>query len=431
MAHDVFVSYATEDKPTADAVCARLEQQGIRCWIAPRDILPGVGWKASIVGAIEDARALVLVFTAHSNASPEVAKEIAQAAQHGLSIVTFRLEDVPLARALKYDLDAIHWLDALTPPVERHIDQLASKLRVVLDKSPTPDRLPPVAPPASRPVRASRGLLVAGAIVVLLASAAVGWFVARGTAGPPPVTQSGTATAGQSDSASKRDGSANPNPVPPPVEPPPLEPTVKNRETKQRRPDPIPVRKDADSDGGSDGSGTAPEAPLRVLGCWGAAGAPGVLEIRGDGSYVSGGVLTGRWTAIDAARQLIVLQFADEVGQAQLSPDGRRLSLSGMVNDTLSRPAGGSDVAGQWTFSNGLPATVEPGGALRSAAIVAKVKLVDARTYAVVWPGFRYSTSVSADGEALTLTDSRYGAFRGCSAARAPGSNRPGRASFV
>ena len=38
---DVFVSYATEDRSTAEAVCAALEAKGLRCWIAPRDIHPG------------------------------------------------------------------------------------------------------------------------------------------------------------------------------------------------------------------------------------------------------------------------------------------------------------------------------------------------------------------------------------------------------
>ena len=41
MAHDVFVSYSHKDKATADAVVARLEQDGSRCWVAPRDIVPG------------------------------------------------------------------------------------------------------------------------------------------------------------------------------------------------------------------------------------------------------------------------------------------------------------------------------------------------------------------------------------------------------
>jgi hypothetical protein len=39
MAHDVFISYPHQEKATADAVCARLENEDIRCWIAPRDKL--------------------------------------------------------------------------------------------------------------------------------------------------------------------------------------------------------------------------------------------------------------------------------------------------------------------------------------------------------------------------------------------------------
>ena len=32
MTHDVFISYASEDKITADATCATLEANQIRCW---------------------------------------------------------------------------------------------------------------------------------------------------------------------------------------------------------------------------------------------------------------------------------------------------------------------------------------------------------------------------------------------------------------
>ena len=31
MAHDVFISYSKKDKAVADAICARLEQDGVRC----------------------------------------------------------------------------------------------------------------------------------------------------------------------------------------------------------------------------------------------------------------------------------------------------------------------------------------------------------------------------------------------------------------
>ena len=48
MAHDVFISYSSQDKTIADAICAGLEAAKIRCWIAPRDMLPGVPYGESL-----------------------------------------------------------------------------------------------------------------------------------------------------------------------------------------------------------------------------------------------------------------------------------------------------------------------------------------------------------------------------------------------
>jgi TIR domain len=36
-----FISYASQDKPVADAVCQALERAGMACWIAPRNVVPG------------------------------------------------------------------------------------------------------------------------------------------------------------------------------------------------------------------------------------------------------------------------------------------------------------------------------------------------------------------------------------------------------
>ena len=63
MAHDVFLSYSSKDKFAADAACAVLERNGIRVWMAPRDVLPGPGWARSIIEAINSARVMVLVFS--------------------------------------------------------------------------------------------------------------------------------------------------------------------------------------------------------------------------------------------------------------------------------------------------------------------------------------------------------------------------------
>jgi hypothetical protein len=125
MAHDVMISHSHADKTAADAVCAALEARGIRCWIAPRDINPGRDWAASIVEAIRDARIMLLVFSRHANQSPQVQREVERAANSGKVLLPLRIEDVLPEAALQFYLGTPHWLDAITPPFEAHLEKLA------------------------------------------------------------------------------------------------------------------------------------------------------------------------------------------------------------------------------------------------------------------------------------------------------------------
>ena len=155
MAHEVFVSYATANKPVADAVCATLERHGVRCWIAPRDILPGLDWGAAIVDAIGASKVMVLVFSAAANKSPQIKREVERAVHKGVAIIPLRIEDVPLGKTLEYFISSSHWLDAYTPSVEAHLDRLAETVKLLLARpsraSETgvgvvrPDPPPPVA----------------------------------------------------------------------------------------------------------------------------------------------------------------------------------------------------------------------------------------------------------------------------------------------
>ena len=136
MAHDVFICYSSKDKTTADAVCAVLESEGIRCWIAPRDILAGMSYGEAIVDAIHTAKALVLVFSGHANASPQIEREVERAINQRIPVIPLRIEDVAPDKALEYFLSTPHWLDAITPPLERH-----SKNSRGADQSPDRHRL--------------------------------------------------------------------------------------------------------------------------------------------------------------------------------------------------------------------------------------------------------------------------------------------------
>src|SRR5215211_2643136 len=132
MAHDVFVSYSSKDKAVADAACATLEARGIRCWIAPRDVLPGKEWGESIIDAIQASRAMVLVFSETANQSRQIMREVNHAVEKGVAVVPFRIQDVMPTKAMEYYLDVTHWLDALTPPVEDHLQELADKVEMLL-----------------------------------------------------------------------------------------------------------------------------------------------------------------------------------------------------------------------------------------------------------------------------------------------------------
>jgi hypothetical protein len=156
MAHDVFISHSTSNRPVANAVCAAIESIGIRCWIAPRDVLPGRSYSGEITRAIQQSRAFVLIFSEHSNNSEQVLREVQLAANSRLHIVQFRIDPVSPSDDLEYYLSGPHWLDAVTPPLEDHLEQLKSSMKALLalprasetDKVATPS--PPITP-VSRP----------------------------------------------------------------------------------------------------------------------------------------------------------------------------------------------------------------------------------------------------------------------------------------
>ena len=138
MAFDVFISYAHDDKPVADAACALLEKSDIRCWIAPRDISPGVDYATALMEALDSCKALVLIFSGCANESPHIRREVERAVSRGVPLIPVRIENIEPTAALRYFVGSVHWLDALTPPIEEHLGNLAMTLGAIL-KQPTQD----------------------------------------------------------------------------------------------------------------------------------------------------------------------------------------------------------------------------------------------------------------------------------------------------
>src|SRR5262245_12011709 len=100
MAHDVFISYSSEDKAVADAVCTTLEGKKIRCWIAPRDVLPGTPYAEALHEALQGSSTLVLVLSAHANSSQHVMREVESAVDRGIPILPLGLLHERIEREL-------------------------------------------------------------------------------------------------------------------------------------------------------------------------------------------------------------------------------------------------------------------------------------------------------------------------------------------
>lgn len=216
MAHDVFISYSNKDKPVADAVVANLEGKGIRCWIAPRDVTPGTSWGDAIVDAIESSEVMVVILSENSNQSRQVVREVERAVANEVIIIPFRIENIDPSGAMAYFLSTEHWLDALTPPLENHIEKLGKTIQLFLskgDRSIVEERLTkPKAPP--KPRWRQWPWPLAGILISILTAVALLVTILPQWINPSSITQSPSPTV--TTAPTNTMPPATPTPTPPP-----------------------------------------------------------------------------------------------------------------------------------------------------------------------------------------------------------------------
>src|SRR5258707_1475752 len=174
MTSQVFISYSSKDKAIADTICQWLESAGIACWMAPRNIEFGSDWTEAIMRGITACRVFVLVFSENANVSGHVRREVAKAFSLGLQVIPFRIEDTLPQTSLSYFLETVHWLDAVTAPLEKHLNSLTERVKKLLangdsGNNPDPAALSVTAYPGlAAPVK-RRGWIVGAGLVVAAA----------------------------------------------------------------------------------------------------------------------------------------------------------------------------------------------------------------------------------------------------------------------
>jgi hypothetical protein len=377
VAYDVFISYSSRDKVVADAVCARLESTGIRCWVAPRDIVAGMSYGEAIIEAIHLVKVMVLVFSSNANSSGHIPKEVERAVSKGVVIIPFRIEDVAPGKSLDYFIGSVHWLDAMTPPMEKHLDDLAATVHKLLSAKVGEQgaaatqttgawqRSAPAVAPATTarsavgtetaPASSSKTIWIGLAAVAVLAAVVSGAMLLRGG------------------------GSSLGAPNPPAAAPnlPPATP------------------KAAVSPGpGGDA----------IVGCYQWFNNVPVV-IHADHTMVAG-PYTANWRQMSTARRAYTFTWPEATDTVTISLDQGSLSGANQYGfpATGTRIGGSSGLVGVWRWANGVPLTVSPDGTFSAATFRGRWRAVDATRgiYTLTWPNPVDSVTLSADGSRVS-----------------------------
>ncbi|MEP2777662.1 MAG: toll/interleukin-1 receptor domain-containing protein [Luteolibacter sp.] len=163
----VFISFSNADRPTAEAACAMLESEGVECWIAPRNIPPGVPYAEGIMSGLNAAQVMILIFSSHANGSPHVQREVERAINRSMPVIPFRIENVPPSSGLEYFLSLPNWLDAFSPPLEPYLRKLVKSVKDLLGHTSTPE--PKAVPIVEKKAGRKWGALAALGLAVAVA----------------------------------------------------------------------------------------------------------------------------------------------------------------------------------------------------------------------------------------------------------------------
>ena len=151
----MFVCHSSADAALARQVAERLETAGTPCWIAPRNIPAGADYTSAILDGLGAAPAVVLVFSAATNASPHVRRELETAVGQDTPLLPVRVEPVDPSPSLRYFIGTAQWLDTAGVPSATWGAELVEAVRRLVGAAPEPLRHP--APPGGATTSAAPG----------------------------------------------------------------------------------------------------------------------------------------------------------------------------------------------------------------------------------------------------------------------------------
>jgi hypothetical protein len=135
---DGFICCPHHDKLVGETIATALETAGLRCWIAARDIPLGANFGGAIVEAIDHSHLMMVIISENANQSQQIQREVELASQSRVPILPVRVQDVRPMGALAYLLANKQFFDAISSPLETHLNRLTDVVRAALTRAPYP-----------------------------------------------------------------------------------------------------------------------------------------------------------------------------------------------------------------------------------------------------------------------------------------------------
>ena len=131
MGSDLFLSYSRADRPLAEQFVRTAAARGVNVWY-DEDIEGGRDWRERIVAALGSAKALVILFSEHSNDSRQLIKELAVADNMQKQVIPVLISNCEPQGPYLYELASRNWIP-IHPNPESKLAWLIDKLITELE----------------------------------------------------------------------------------------------------------------------------------------------------------------------------------------------------------------------------------------------------------------------------------------------------------
>lgn len=104
----IFISYQSDSFPFVYKLSSFLEKKGVKTWYAPRNIRFEGLWPEKLHDAIQNCKALLLLYTEEADKSKHVIREVSIADEYNKPVLWLKLDSSdPSSKVLKYFLSLV------------------------------------------------------------------------------------------------------------------------------------------------------------------------------------------------------------------------------------------------------------------------------------------------------------------------------------